>query len=112
MKDPQKSLRKLLVAVLIAALLLPGALFAAETIKIGVLFPLTGGAASAATSTRSMSRCFARSSAWAMGRIPSCSPSALTTRTSRTRMPSLTRMSLGCIAVTPYCAGLRPIAPR
>ena len=39
MKDTRKSLRRLSVAVLIAALLLPGALFAADEIKIGVLFP-------------------------------------------------------------------------
>ena len=63
----------------------------------------TGGTASAATSTRSISRCRASSSACAMGRIPSCSPSALTTRTSRTRMPSLIRMSLDCMGVAPSC---------
>jgi branched-chain amino acid transport system substrate-binding protein len=53
MKDPRKSLRRLSVAVLIAALLLPGALFAADEIKIGVLFPLTGGAAAAGRELRS-----------------------------------------------------------
>src|SRR5215472_2412702 len=63
----------------------------------------TGGTASAATSTRSISRCRASSSASAMGRIPSCSPSALTTRTSRTRMPSLIRMSLDCMGLAPSC---------
>ena len=52
MKDTRKSLRRLSVAVLIAALLLPGALFAADEIKIGVLFPLTGGAASAGRELR------------------------------------------------------------
>ena len=52
MKDPRKSVRRLSVAVLIAALLLPGALFAADEIKIGVLFPLTGGAASAGRELR------------------------------------------------------------
>src|SRR5215468_7720394 len=61
----------------------------------------TGGTASAATSTRSMSPCRASSSACAMGRIPSCSPSALTTRTSRTRIPSLIRISLDCMGVAP-----------
>src|SRR5215469_16200812 len=67
----------------------------------------TGGTASPATSTRSMSRCFARSRAWAMGRMPSCSPSALTTRTSRTRMPSLIRISFDAIAVAPWRCGPR-----
>src|SRR5262245_2061813 len=71
----------------------------------------TGGTASPATSTRSMSRCLARSSAWAMGRIPSCSPSALTTRTSRTRMPSLTRISFDAIAVAPCGRGRRSGRP-
>ena len=52
MKESRKSLRRLSVAVLIAALLLPGALFAADEIKIGVLFPLTGGAASAGRELR------------------------------------------------------------
>src|SRR6476646_5389376 len=61
----------------------------------------TGGCASAATSTRSMSRWRARSSACWIGRIPSCSPSALTTRTSRTRMPSLIRMSFDWMARAP-----------
>src|SRR4029453_13199558 len=41
--------------------------------------------------------------ACAMGRIPSCSPSALTTRTSRTRIPSLIRISLDCMGVAPSC---------
>jgi branched-chain amino acid transport system substrate-binding protein len=52
MKESRKSLRRLSLAVLIAALLLPGALFAADEIKIGVLFPLTGGAASAGRELR------------------------------------------------------------
>lgn len=52
MKDPRKSLWRLSVAILIAALVLPGALFAADEIKIGVLFPLTGGAASAGRELR------------------------------------------------------------
>jgi branched-chain amino acid transport system substrate-binding protein len=52
MKEPRKSLRRFSVAVLIASLLLPGALFAADEIKIGVLFPLTGGAASAGRELR------------------------------------------------------------
>jgi branched-chain amino acid transport system substrate-binding protein len=39
--------------VLVAALVLPSALFAADDIKIGVLFPLTGGAASAGRELRS-----------------------------------------------------------
>src|SRR5499425_378129 len=63
----------------------------------------TGGTASAATSTRSMSPCRASSNACAMGRIPSCSPSALTTRTSRTRIPSLIRISLDCMGVSLSC---------
>src|SRR5215831_14979333 len=42
-------------------------------------------------------------SACAMGRIPSCSPSALTTRTSRTRIPSLIRISLDCMGVSLSC---------
>src|SRR5262245_57405082 len=54
----------------------------------------TGGWASGATSTRSNSCWRAVSRAWAIGMMPSCSPLALTTRTSRTRMPSLIRMSL------------------
>src|SRR5256886_696977 len=54
----------------------------------------TGGWASGATSTRSNSRWRAVSSACWIGMIPSCSPSALTTRTSRTRIPSLIRISL------------------
>ena len=52
MKNPKKSWRRLSVAILIAALVLPGALFAADEIKIGVLFPLTGGAASAGRELR------------------------------------------------------------
>src|SRR5687767_6102804 len=61
----------------------------------------TGGCASGATSTRSSSFERAVSSASWIGMMPSCSPSALTTRTSRTRMPSLMRMSLAwlrCVA--------------
>src|SRR6266436_7435435 len=65
----------------------------------------TGGCASAATSTRSMSRWRARSSACWIGRIPSCSPSALTTRTSLTRMPSLIRMSFDWMARAPSGSG-------
>src|SRR5262245_49757354 len=65
----------------------------------------TGGCAAAATSLRSMSRWRASSSAWAMGRIPSCSPSALTTRTSLTRMPSLIRMSFDWMARAPSVRG-------
>src|SRR5437667_7962442 len=34
--------------------------------------------------------------------MPSCSPSALTTRTSRTRIPSLIRMSFDAIALAPW----------
>ena len=46
MKESRKSLRRLSVAVLIAALVLPGALFAADEIKIGFwLLFFTGGAA-------------------------------------------------------------------
>ena len=52
MKNPKKSWRRLSVAILIAALVLPDALFAADEIKIGVLFPLTGGAASAGRELR------------------------------------------------------------
>ena len=52
MKDARSSLRKLSLVILIAALVLPGALFAADEIKIGVLFPLTGGAASAGRELR------------------------------------------------------------
>ncbi len=63
----------------------------------------TGGCASGATSTRSSSCCFAVSSACWVGRMPSCAPSALTTRTSRTRMASLMRIS---------CALLIGVAPR
>jgi branched-chain amino acid transport system substrate-binding protein len=51
-KNPKKSWRRLSVAILIAALVLPDALFAADEIKIGVLFPLTGGAASAGRELR------------------------------------------------------------
>src|SRR5437762_2528600 len=61
----------------------------------------TGGCASGATSTRSSSCCRAVSSACWIGRMPSCAPSALTTRTSRTRIPSLMRISfawLRCVA--------------
>src|SRR6266404_7062551 len=65
----------------------------------------TGGCASAATSTRSMSRWRARSRACWIGRIPSCSPSALTTRTSLTRMPSLIRMSFDWMARAPSVLG-------
>src|SRR3984893_18058143 len=65
----------------------------------------TGGWASAATSTRSMSRWRARSRACWIGRIPSCSPSALTTRTSLTRMPSLIRMSFDWMARAPSGSG-------
>src|SRR5881396_1828670 len=54
----------------------------------------TGGCASGATSTRSNSCCRAASSACWMGMTPSCAPSAPTTRTSRTRIPSLMRISL------------------
>src|SRR5438876_1173009 len=53
----------------------------------------TGGCASGATSTRSSSCCRAVSSACWMGMTPSCAPSAPTTRTSRTRIPSLIRIS-------------------
>src|SRR5256884_4586243 len=53
----------------------------------------TGGWASGATSTRSSSCCRAVSSACWMGMTPSCAPSAPTTRTSRTRIPSLIRIS-------------------
>src|SRR5712692_10548664 len=63
----------------------------------------TGGLASGATSTRSSSWVRAVSSAVWMGMMPSCSPSALTTRTSRTRIPSLIRMSF---------AWLSGVAPR
>src|SRR5712692_9062319 len=61
----------------------------------------TGGCASGATSTRSSSCCRAVSSACWIGRMPSCAPSAFTTRTSRTRIPSLMRISfawLRCLA--------------
>src|ERR671919_993656 len=63
----------------------------------------TGGLASGATSTRSRSCPRAVSSACWVAMIPSCSPSALTTRTSRTRIPSLIRIS---------CALLSGVAPR
>src|SRR5205823_1987723 len=53
----------------------------------------TGGCASGATSTRSSSCCRAVSSACWMAMTPSCAPSAPTTRTSRTRIPSLIRIS-------------------
>ena len=52
MKDPRKSLRRLSVVILIAALVLPCTVLAAEEIKIGVLYPLTGGAAAAGRELR------------------------------------------------------------
>src|SRR5512144_1945640 len=62
----------------------------------------TGGCASAATS---ISRWRARSRACWIGRIPSCSTSADTTRSSLTRMPSLIRMSFDWMARAPSVSG-------
>ena len=52
MKRWPRSPKMMLGLVMIAVLVLPSALFAAEDIKIGVLFPLTGGAASAGRELR------------------------------------------------------------
>ena len=52
MKRWPRSPKMMLGLVLIAVLVLPSTLFAAEDIKIGVLFPLTGGAASAGRELR------------------------------------------------------------
>src|SRR5512140_3657499 len=53
----------------------------------------TGGLAIGLTSTRSMPSSCARASACSTGRIPSCSPSGPTTRTSRALMRRLVRAS-------------------
>src|SRR5579872_922736 len=52
----------------------------------------TGGVAVAAISTRSSPFCRAMASACGGGMMPSCVPSSSITRTSRTRMRSLTRV--------------------
>ena len=52
MKSRSRSARMLLGIFLVAALVLPSVLSAAEDVKIGVLFPLTGGAASAGRELR------------------------------------------------------------
>src|SRR5574337_1877745 len=54
----------------------------------------TGGLASGATSTRSSESFWAVSRASCIGRIPSCAPSGLITRTSLIRIRSFTRTLL------------------
>ena len=61
----------------------------------------TGGLAFGATSTRSRPAPRRCCSASLVGTMPSCAPSAPTTRTSRTRMRSLMRMSCGQMAWLP-----------
>jgi branched-chain amino acid transport system substrate-binding protein len=52
MRNSRKQTQLLLVIALLTALVVPGAVMA-EEIKIGVLFPLTGGAAAAGRELRS-----------------------------------------------------------
>jgi branched-chain amino acid transport system substrate-binding protein len=52
MRRFQRSANALLILVMVAALASPFSVFAAEEIKIGVLFPLTGGAAAAGRELR------------------------------------------------------------